>query len=98
LVNFVFPIGAIVGSEVYSTSSQGQGQVTTDFATAMTPLIDKFPAQDIQVSVDVAALIVSAYTVKMTIGVILAPRVHVRPDWLNRDAEAKFLGAETGGS
>jgi len=81
LVNFQFPIGAIQGSNCWTTSSQAQGQIATDFATALTPLIDHFPADEIQVSATVAAVIVSAYTVKLSAGCMLAPRTHVRPDW-----------------
>ncbi len=81
MVNFKFPIGAVAGAFCMTNSSQAQGQVATDFSTGIAPLLEHFPADDIQVQATVAGLIVHPYQVQLTAGCILAPRNHIRPEW-----------------
>jgi len=93
LLNFQFPIGAVAGAACWADAGQSQGQVAADFNTAIVQPISFFPAEDIQISATVAAIIVSAYTVQISAGAILAPRSHIRPDWFH----SHFNGGELGG-
>ena len=63
-------------------------------------IVDQFPAQDIQVSVTIAMLALTApASLGYEVSAYFAPQTHIRPDWLNIDAspEEQFGGAETSG-
>lgn len=64
--------------------------------TYQRPLIDSFPAQDIQcraTAYNVQNIPVSS-TITVEVSAFFSPRVHARPDWFVK----KFAGAETGGT
>jgi hypothetical protein len=81
LINFKIPIGSAIGAMAFSTSANAQNQVAGDMATAITPLMDQFPASEIQVSATVAALMVHDYTIDLNVGCLVAPISHTRPEW-----------------
>lgn len=78
-----------------------------DAVAAVTPLIDKITAQDIQCSARLSSPDPAAAGIFVRVGAFFAPLSHVRPDWYRTTLddphhkatdEAKFQGAEIGGS
>jgi hypothetical protein len=79
---------------------QTRGPALNDLdATAPRPLIDSFPAQDVQCN----ALVTMGDGwnpgdfMLVEVGAFFAPKGHIRPDWFKRRG-GRFLGEETGGT
>lgn len=64
-------------------------------ATPDTPLIEHFPAEDIQASArGIMNTVTNGDTAQVTVTTLFAPRTHIRPEWL----EGEFRGGEDQGS
>jgi len=81
----------------YTTRVQSPPHLDSDDATREP--IEWLPAQDIQVLAEVEHVRASpAQSIEMELTSYFAPRSHMRPDWMHRDARQRFLGDETEGS
>lgn len=98
---FYFPFTGFgnIGDQRYSCSVIGVDRTGVDPPTeAMTNIITEFPAQDIQLNVEVR------YTggppvaqgVTLAVDAYFAPQTHIRPEWF--DSIADFRGGEENGN
>lgn len=61
-------------------------------------MIDSVVASDLQCRARIAVTGVEENEYKLNVTALFAPRVHLRPDWFNPQAAAKYRGSEIGGA
>jgi hypothetical protein len=99
--NFSWAIAAAppVGQLKWTTAVNAPAMRDTD-VTPVTPLVDHFPAEDINITCRAGfAGGAGPLSVKLELHAFVAPRSHTRPDWYrNLPDKARFLGNEYGGT
>jgi hypothetical protein len=89
---------ATIDTDKWTTVARGPVMDDSE-TTPFRPLIDHFPAQDIQC---VARAILTGFDagdfVDVDLHAYFAPRSHVRPEWFADDEGSRYRGSENGGT